>query len=285
MTGKNRFEGWYFKQQADGGAVAFIPAHHADESDASASLQIVTEKDTICVPYAANALFADRRGPRVVLGQSVFSSGGLHLDVHAGGADVSGDLVFRDPIRLRYDIMGPFSYVPFLECRHSVFSMRHDVAGRLTVNGRNMDFSGGAGYIEGDRGRSFPKRYLWTQCLFGDGSLMLSAADIPFPGGVFTGIIGVVHFLGKEHRLATYLGARPLRLGGRAAVVRQGGYTLEAALLSERGALLRAPVRGGMTRLVRESLVCSAAYRFSREGETLFDFISDCASFESEYNS
>jgi hypothetical protein len=113
MTGKNRFEGWYFKQQADGGAVAFIPAHHADESDASASLQIVTEKDTICVPYAANALFADRRGPRVVLGQSVFSSGGLHLDVHAGGADVSGDLVFRDPIRLRYDIMGRFPMCRF----------------------------------------------------------------------------------------------------------------------------------------------------------------------------
>ncbi|HPE16008.1 MAG TPA: hypothetical protein PK597_03540 [Oscillospiraceae bacterium] len=285
MKGHNHFEGWYFKQQADCGAAAFIPARHADGGGVAASLQIVTDAGTHCVPYDARALSVDRRGPRIVLGRNVFSPKGLHLDVHAAGAEVFGDLVYQNPVRLPYDIMGPFCRVPFMECRHSVFSMRHDVSGHLTVNGREMDFSGGAGYIEGDRGRSFPKRYLWTQCCFPEGSLMLSAADIPFPGGVFTGIIGVVYFHGRQHRLATYLGARLLRPGERAAVVRQGAYMLEAALLSESGTLLRAPVRGGMTRLVRESLVCRAAYRFSKSGETLFDFVTDRASFEYEYGS
>lgn len=76
----------------------------------------------------------------------------------------------------------PFKYVPFMECRHSVWSMRHSVSGTVYINGQEYSFQNAWGYWEGDRGHSFPKEYLWTQCCFDGGSLMLSVAEIPIAG-------------------------------------------------------------------------------------------------------
>lgn len=69
-----------------------------------------------------------------------------------------------------------------MQCRHSVFSMGHRVDGQLTINGQVYHFQNDMGYIEGDCGSSFPERYIWTQCSFPNGSLMLSVADIPLYG-------------------------------------------------------------------------------------------------------
>jgi hypothetical protein len=275
------FEGWYYKQQA-AESLALIPAFHAENGVRTASLQVVTEEGGITLPFSSEMLTVDRRGPFLRLGENRFGPEGVHLAVRADGVDLSGDLRYTEPARPRYDIMGPFSLLP-MECRHSVFSMRHGVSGTLRLNGRVLDFDGGTGYIEGDRGRSFPKRYLWTQCSFPEGALMLSVADIPFAGGCFTGLIGFVYRNGREVRIATYLGARPVQLQSGLAVVRQGAYMLSAEFLDGRDTHLRAPVAGEMTRLIRESLCCRVRYRFLRGETVLLDFVSDRASFENEY--
>jgi hypothetical protein len=276
-----RFEGWYYKQQA-AECLALIPALHAENGVKTASLQIVTEAGGVTLPFPPEKLTIDRRGPFLRLGENRFGPKGLHLAVREDGMELAGDLRFTSPARLRYDIMGPFAFLP-MECRHSVFSMRHGVSGALRMNGRLLNFDGGTGYAEGDRGRSFPKRYLWTQCSFEEGSLMLSVADIPFAGGCFTGMIGFVYRNGREKRIATYLGARPIRLGSGLAVVRQGAYTFSAEFISGRDTHLRAPQQGEMTRLIRESLCCRVRYRFCRGEDVLLDFVSDRASFENEY--
>lgn len=49
-------------------------------------------------------------------------------------------------------IMGWFSFIPGLECRHDVFSMNHITTGTLQMNGKLLDFTQGTGYIEKDRG-------------------------------------------------------------------------------------------------------------------------------------
>lgn len=98
---------------------------------------------------------------------------------------VQGRVSFRSLTQLASDIMGPFRYVPFMECRHSVRSMSHQVDGYIVINGKRYVFKNALGYIEGDCGRSFPREYVWTQCHFEDAgpcSLMLSVADIPFAG-------------------------------------------------------------------------------------------------------
>lgn len=173
--------------------------------------------------------------------------------------------------------------------------MRHEVRGRVEVNGKPFDFSRGVGYWEGDRGRSFPKEYAWTQCLFKGGSLMLSVADIPMAKMHFTGIIGVVLWKGREYRLATYLGARVVVNRNGILRIVQGDMVLDARMkrsgegLAKEGArkaewhLLKASVGGDMTRTIHESPACGAAYRFRVGGRTLFAFETERASFEYEY--
>lgn len=39
-----------------------------------------------------------------------------------------------------WTIMGPFALVPFMECRHRVWSMCHSVRGNVCINGRKYSF-------------------------------------------------------------------------------------------------------------------------------------------------
>jgi hypothetical protein len=283
-----RFEGWYFKQQAGNHIAAFIPAFHVDDvGRRAASLQIVTRDAVYQAALPPEELRADRRGLVIRAGKCVFSHKGIQLDIETGDASVTGCLEYGPLLRLKYDIMGPFRYVPFMECRHSIFSMTHSVTGNIVINGETYDFNNGAGYIEGDRGASFPRRYLWTQCSWNDAgpcSLMLSAAEIPMAGGSFTGIIGAVYWHGKEYRLATYLGAKIKALGGGILSVRQGRYALTAQLIESNEVALRAPVAGLMKRLIKESLACTASYKFTEDQHVLFDFTTGNAGFEYEYD-
>ena len=112
---------------------------------------------------------------------------------------------------------------------------------------------------------------------------MLSVADIPFCGIHFTGIIGVILYRGKEYRLATYLGARAVKIRDGEAVIRQGNRTLTVKRLEDKGKPLAAPVGGDMKRTIRESAACKSYYRLEVKGETVFEFTSPMAAFEYEY--
>ena len=279
------FEGWYLKQQNQAETVALIPAFHTDSTGkASASLQAITNTQSYKIDFPAEMFHADREKRSVHLGGNVFSERGCRLDVKTADCTIEGRLRFGALTPPAGDIMGPFRFVPFMECRHSVFSLRHPVSGELAVNGKQYLFENGSGYMEGDRGRSFPRRYLWTQCNWAGNSLMLSAAEIPYAGRSFTGCIGFLFLNGKEYRIATYCGAKLLSVGNDKVSLKQKDLTLNIHLLEENGLSLRAPQSGSMARTVRESVSCRVHYVCSRKNETLFDFIGEQASFENNWN-
>ena len=277
------FEGWYLKQQNGTDTVAFIPAFHVDaHGQRSASLQIVTDTDVYNIPFPIQAFSAAHDRFLVWLGDCVFSSRGCKLSYKGAQLSVTGVLRYGALVPPAYDIMGPFRFVPFMQCRHSVYSFSHRVDGALNINGRQIEFYGGTGYMEGDRGTSFPRAYLWTQCNWEGNCVMLSVADIPFYGGGFTGCIGSIWFVGREYRLATYRGVKLLHISETAALVRQGGLTL---LVKQQGKghaahPLCAPQNGSMLRTVHESPSCTVRYRCTLYGRVLFDFVSEQASFE-----
>lgn len=279
----NTFCGWYFRCQSEDRTLALIPAAHTVKGDSTGSIQIICEAGSWLVPFSRENVRVSREHPRAVLWKNVFRESGIWLNACTDQVSVSGELSFGPLSPIRYDIMGPFRYVPFMECRHSVASMRHTVNGSLCVNGTSYPFTNAAGYIEGDRGRSFPRRYAWTQCFFEGGSLMLSVAEIQLGALRFPGIIGVVCVYGREYRFATYLGAKAeIRSDGQ-IVVRQGKMLLAAALLEERAHSLKAPVCGAMSRSIRENVACHAAYRFSIGNQKILDLESSRAAFEYEY--
>ena len=317
---QNFFYGWYLKCEANNQTIAIIPAIHQCEGKRSCSIQVITDENTYSATFPAWNFYRKTKNPNifkplgqslgqaVIIGENIFCAKGIKISVNTPELILEGKLLFRELTPLKYDIMGPFVLIPFMECRHSVYSMRHMVKGELFLNGKRYVFDEGIGYWEGDRGHSFPSEYLWTQCLFEGGSLMLSVAEIPFGGGNFTGIIGVVLWQGKEYRFATYLGARVRWLCNGAVRITQGDMMLEARLLgqkegskdrclgtkvfdsaeTEREAQrgtggLCAPVGGAMNRTICEHVRCHASYFFQKDNEIYLKFESHKASFEYEY--
>ena len=279
------FEGWYFKHQnPQGQTLALIPAFHIDrEGRRTASLQVISKDQAWWLEYSETQLKVSQRLFQVQIGQSSFGHQGINLHIQQDNLSLCGSLHYGPFTALRSDIMGPFRFFAGMQCAHGVISMGYSLSGTLELNGEHLDFFDGIGYIETDRGRSFPTKYLWTQCLWDgpdQGSLMLAIATIPLPVGGFTGCICSVLYRGREYRLATYRGVKIEARSSSGAVIRQGRYRLEAELLSERRQPLRAPVEGRMERTIHESLCAEVRYRFWHGDSLLFQHTDSNASFE-----
>lgn len=278
---KSFFYGCYFKCQSDTQTFAIIPAIHQGKGGRTCSIQIITDTEVQKVSFSSENFC--KRKKNLFIGKNRFGQKGIWLDIDEEGLKIKGVLKFSQMSPLKYNIMGPFACIPFMECRHQVWSMRHFVNGKIIINKKKYIFSDGLGYWEGDEGYSFPREYVWTQCLFQEGSVMLAVADIPMFGIHFTGIIGVVLWKGREYRIATYLGAKASEIKNKTVKIVQRGIKLEAQLLEDTEYRLQAPINGSMVRHIRESVTCHARYKFTKSGLTIFDFETKTASFEYEY--
>lgn len=279
------FEGWYLKHQSRcGQSLALIPAFHMDHTGRrSASLQVIANSGSWWLEYPEAQFQAAPNHFQIQLGQSSFDCQGCVLNIGQDGCLLQGTLKYGPFAAIRSDIMGPFGLFAGMQCSHGIISMGHRLEGALNFNGEMLDFSGGTGYIEADRGRSFPSSYLWTQCAWDEpeaASLMLAIASIPLPVGSFTGCICAIIYRGREYRLATYRGAEITQWSPNCAIIRQGKYRLAVDLLEERGQSLRAPVEGSMKRTIHESLCATVRYRFWEGKNLLFQHTDQCASFE-----
>lgn len=223
-----------------------------------------------------------RKDGLLQIGDNRFSKDGISLCIRNKNLELTGDLRYAQLTPIRTNIMGPFRFF-HMQCTHTVISMSHSVAGSIRLNGTEYDFTGGRGYIEGDSGRSFPKSYTWVQCndFEDDCSIMASAADIPFGFTRFWGCICVVWLRGVEYRLATYHGARILHRDEGQLVVVQKDLSLRVRFLQPPcGHQLAAPLRGKMTRSIREVPSAPAYFEFRRGDQLLFQGQSQCASYE-----
>lgn len=279
------FEGWYLKHQtADGRALSLIPAFHIDGTGRrSVSLQVIADGGSWWLEYPDTGFHAAETLFQLRMEQGLFNAGGIRLNIGEKGLCLHGELRYGPFTPLRSDIMGPFRFLGDMECSHGVLSMGHTLDGILTLNGRVLDFTGGVGYLETDRGRSFPNSYLWTQCSWREPervSLMLAIAAIPLAGIRFTGCICALIHQGREYRLATYRGARVERWSAAGAVIRQGAFRLEVEVLETQALPLRAPAGGGMGRTIHESLCATLRYRFWHGAALLFEHTDPYASFE-----
>lgn len=269
------FEGWYLKHQKGGRMLALIPAYHRDAAGRpSASLQVVTGDRAWAADFPASRFRVAGDKFAVAVGESRFTAFGAELNVAAEGLRLTGVLRYGPFTPLEGDIMGPFRFVPGLQCRHGVLSLAHRLEGAVELNGEVWDFTGGTGYIEKDWGRSFPSSYLWTQCGWPGSCVVAAVADVPLGPGRITGCICAVRHGGREYRLATYRGARVEARESGYLRVRQGGDILEAELLGGTGLDLRAPQRGSMTaRTIRERPAARVRCDFRRDGKLLFSHV------------
>lgn len=278
------FEGWYLKHHNANQTLALIPAYHVDASgQASASLQIITDHQSIILPFSAGDFYAHPHQFHVQLGQNHFDKDGLFLDIHTPDCQLTGSLRYGLWHPPETDMMGAFRFLPFLQCHHGVLSLFHTVTGTLTLNGVSYCFDAERGYIEKDWGHSFPSQYLWTQTNdlgTNNACVMLALATVPIGNIPFTGCICAIAYQGQTYRLATYRGVRILARSRTQALLEQGDYRLHAQLLSPAAHPLQAPVQGDMSRIIHESASCRVRYRFWEGNRVLFDHTSERAGFE-----
>jgi tocopherol cyclase len=284
LKSKSYFEGWYLKQvSGDRTSVySFIPGVSLNKKDPHAFIQIINgiSGETHYITYPLDQFKAERNIFDVTIGDSHFSAKGCEISIKTEEITCTGSLTYGKitpypSTLLTPDIMGWFSYVPFMECLHDIVSLHHSVDGLISVNGTDIDFGGGDGYIEKDRGRSFPSSWIWAQCnsfTNKNTSLMLSIATIPWLGKSFAGFLGFIHFENETIPFATWNGSKIKsvdRVGKQLSItVENRKYTLELTIVENSSGTLIAPVTGSMDRHIKESVDSKISFSLFR-GEEL----------------
>ena len=178
---KDYFEGWYFRLCDPRCSVAVIGGFSPQNSAAPFFIQ-TTDTLTNRSQWAEFG-WADvvvRQSPfHLTLGSNEFSLTRVKLELPE--LKVRLRLSGLTPLpfsRYAPTIMGPFAYLKKMECVHGVISLHHRMEGVVIANGRALPVAG-VGYLEKDRGTSFPQRYLWfqsNQCGVADSCFFLSSA-------------------------------------------------------------------------------------------------------------
>jgi len=285
--GRNRsyFEGWYFKLvSTTGRSLAIIPGIAFDEhGNGHAFIQILdgNRHTSRYLKFPVESFRAATDRFLVTVGGSVFSDSAIVLNVDgmAGTVHLNGTVGWPKPW-YSPGIMGPFSFIPFMECYHGIVSMDHRLDGTLKNGDETIDFSGGRGYVEKDWGRSFPSAYTWMQSNhFGETgiSLKCSVAQIPWLGSSFTGFIAGLWLRGKLIRFTTYNRTNLIRcqISETAVniILQQPRFRLEIDAHRSGATSLASPIRGAMEGRIQETMEATLEVRLiSRsDGKTVFE--------------
>jgi tocopherol cyclase len=267
---KNYFEGWYYKiiNADESRAFAFIPGIAMDGAGHShAFIQVLDGKKRTAAyhTFHSSEFIATPRQFTFSVGSSVFSLSAMQLDLPG----IQGQLKFSNIVpwpKPWYSpgIMGPFAFVPFMECYHGIVSMDHSIAGTLSIYNEEIDFTGGRGYMEKDWGRSFPSAYFWMQSNHFSRpgiSFKCSVAKIPWLRSSFVGFIAGIWLQDRLIRFTTY-NRSTLRKSfadeKRVEIVLENKkYLLQITAHREAATELAAPIRGFMEGRIEESMTAT----------------------------
>jgi hypothetical protein len=269
----NYFEGWYFKHvSADREQVwSFIPGISLTRENSHSFVQALNGRtgESYVFEYALETFSGSAKRLDLRLGSSSFNTSGIRLDLQNQKVKISGALEYTlmrtYPSTLRNPgIMGWYSFIPFMECKHGVVSIYHKLNGGIRVGDSFIDFDGGSGYIEKDWGSSFPESWSWVHCnTFNSSksSFMFSVAKIPWLGSYFIGFISYLDYDGNFINLSTWSRARIEKLAYRDNTLQvrisNKKYVLDFSAKNNQAGQLQAPELGSMTRIIKETVDAS----------------------------
>lgn len=279
------FEGWYIKMNDPDNdlSIALIPGiAHFSKKEAFIQYNIMFKGQYISGKINFNREDFEAIGTpqTVTLPKFVFNEKGVKGSLADKGNKILFDFNFGlfTPIKETIyspSIMGPFEYLK-MPCSHDVISMRHLVTGRVFINGEKVEVTKGTGYIEKDRGSTFPSKYVWAQGNdFSENkqaSLFLSVARIEKGSLDFIGTIAVFHDGNEEHRFATYLGTRVTvevdnENSRYTVVLKNATKKLEVEVSLFNGMSLIAPMDNEMDYSIKETIKSSIRVKFSDQNQ------------------
>jgi tocopherol cyclase len=264
---RNYFEGWYFKvvNEAETRAFAFIHGIAVESSsEKHAFIQILDGKKRTAHyhKFEFETFKPDSNQFKIAIGNNYFSEQELQLNL----PELKASLQFLGnvPWPNRWyspGIMGPYTFLPLMECYHGIVSMDHRISGQIEVDGEVLDFRNGRGYIEKDWGKSFPSAYVWIQTNHFSQpgfSLKLSIAKIPYLGYSFVGLIAGVWLGDRLIQFTTYnrsfLRKSLIDTEKVELVMENNKFRIEILARREAGTALASPILGLMDGRIEESM-------------------------------
>lgn len=290
-TNKNYFEGWYFKNTNNEKGISFIPGINIEDKDKKAFIQVITNDTSYFINYSINDFKFDFNPFCIQIGNNTFSKEGIHIDIkdNTKKLKIYGDIKYSNSKNIHTsffapNIMGPFSYIPFMECNHAILSMQNSIYGSINIQNSKINFNNDIGYIEKDWGCSFPKSYIWCQgnnFQKSKASFMLSIADIPFKFLNFRGIICTLIIDNQEFKFTTYNNARIIKYYiddySLNITLRRGSYDLNIKSKYNTGLKLVAPVKGKMEKDIFESITALITLTLKKDNNIIFsDTSTNC---------
>lgn len=280
---KNYFEGWYFKvvNAEESQALAFIPGIAMSERGRKqAFVQVLDGKKRTTEYHSFDAKDFKPMSEvfELAIGSNFFSNETLRLQLPtiSGELHFSGNTPWPNSI-FSPGIMGPYSFVPYMECYHGILSMDHSMDGKLVLNGETVDFTGGRGYMEKDWGTSFPSAYFWMQTNHFSHlgiSFKASVAKIPWLGRSFIGFIAGVWLHDRLIQFTTYNGSKLVQSAANQEEVilsmENKNYRLDILAHREKSTQLASPILGLMEGRIEESMSSLIDVRlFDKKSQTL----------------
>ncbi len=293
---KNYFEGWYFKQidENSNNIISFIPSVSFTRNKKKAYIQVIYKSENIIsdiCEYDINYFSTVNKPFSVSIDNNYFSKEKIKINFNGDKLKIKGKLNLSNLTLLNTslfnpNIMGFLSYIPFMQCNHGVLSMNHNISGSLIINGKEISFNNGRGYIEKDWGKSFPSNYIWIQCNSfknKDTSLFFSIANIPFLGKSFNGYICNLLLNNKQYRFATYTNSK-IKFSVKNNIsnieITNKKYKLRIETSIEKSEELLAPKNGNMDIKIKEALSSNIKIELYKDNTIIYKDISSNASIE-----
>jgi hypothetical protein len=284
-TNKNYFEGWYFKNINDKNAISFIPGISINRNERKAFIQVITNDNSYFIDYDIEEFTYNSNPFYIKIGNNYFSKDNISIDIKDDNQNliIYGNLKYCNSKNIntsifRPNIMGPFSYIPFMECNHAIISMKNNINGFIKINDNKICFNNGTGYIEKDWGISFPKTYIWCQgnnFKNSDASFMLSIANIPFKIFSFRGLICSLIIDNKEYRFATYNNTKLLKYKIDNNLVniklKKKKYLLDIKIVNSNNSKLIAPIKGKMDKEILESISSVITVTLRKDNNVIYN--------------
>lgn len=284
---KKYFLGWYFKNTSKNHNLALIPGIAISGKNKTAFIQVINDSTSFYISYPYESFKYQKKPFYVQIGNSYFSKEKVRLDINEQNLKLTGELFYQNIIKPQTSlyaptIMGPFSYIPRMQCKHGILSLHHQINGNLRLNNKNIIFNNGTGYIEKDSGTSFPQKYFWLQTnnfKTDTVSLMVAGATIPFGLFKFTGLISILYINGLEYRFTTYNNSKIKNIQKQKnkylIKLQNGQYNLEIIVLAKNGQQLKAPDGGLMNQTVKEALGCIIKLNLkNKTGKSIYKGVS-----------
>lgn len=285
MKKKNYFEGWYFKHVSDDlkNVWSFIPGISLTSKDPHSFIQVINgiTGESVYVTYPVDQFSFNKSEFSLKVGSSTFSDKSISLDINHENLKIKGELSYHNTTPypgtlISPGIMGWYSFIPFMECKHGIVSVNHEIEGYITVNDVVTDFINGKGYIEKDWGTSFPETWIWVQAnSFSDRgtSFQFSVAKIPWLGKFFIGFIAFLYYDKRFYLFSTYNNSVISEISHSEnsidIIINNKNFALTINAKKSTFGELMAPVSGNMTRRIKESIDSEVSLSLSDKNNKL----------------